>query len=107
MRAINSVIVLVLAAAACNRPTTTVICHNGNCAEPADPARDDTIGAFQESLALELDGKPVIDGIEIDSFWRGSDDTCIFAHDLDNSENVPAIEPANELATYFARTGPI
>jgi hypothetical protein len=105
MRAATSLAMLALAS--CDRPATLLICHNGNCAEPTDPAKDDTIGAFQESLALELEGRPVIDGIEIDTFWRGSDDTCIFAHDLDNTENTPAIAPAQELATYFARPGPI
>ncbi|MEO8700440.1 MAG: hypothetical protein ABI867_10365 [Kofleriaceae bacterium] len=97
---------LVLALAACDRPDAIVICHNANCAEPADPEHDDTIDAMRESLALELDGKPVIDGIEVDTFWRGADDVCLYAHDLDN-DLTPAIEPANELAAHFARPGPI
>jgi hypothetical protein len=99
-------LVLILALAACGRPDALVICHNANCVEPADPSRDDTLEALRESLALELDGLPVIDGIEIDTFWRGADDTCLYAHDLDR-EQPPAIEPALELAAYFGREGPI
>ena len=97
---------LAVALAACHRPAAIVICHNANCAEPTDPARDDTIEALRESLALELDGRPVIDGIEVDTFWRGSDGVCLYAHDLDHDQT-PALEPANELAAYFSRSGPI
>lgn len=85
-----------------------MICHNANCVEPANPEADDTVDALRESLAL-FDGStpgPVIDGIEVDTFWRGVDDVCLYAHDLDRDQT-PAIEPANELAAYFARTGPI
>jgi hypothetical protein len=95
-----------LLAACSDRPNGLVICHNANCAEPADPARDDTLDALRESLALEIDGKPVFDGMELDTFWRASDSTCLYAHDLDRDQT-PAIEPANELAAYFARSGPI
>jgi hypothetical protein len=107
MRAATSLLVVLASAAGCDRPKTVLVCHNANCAEPTDPARDDTIPAMRESLELEFAGLPVIDGMEIDTFWRGSDDTCIFAHDLDNTDNVPADEPAKVLAEYFARTGPI
>jgi hypothetical protein len=97
-----------LALAACEQPQPIVICHNGNCGEPTDPDRDDTLPAFRESLALEEYGRPAIDGIEIDSFWRGSDDVCLYAHDVSNfAENTPAIAPAMELAVHFARPGPI
>ncbi len=101
--------VLALLAAGCNlsRPDhALVICHNSNCAEPADPAHDDTIDGLRESLALELDGRPAIDGLEIDTFWRASDSVCLFAHDLDNDQT-PANAPAAEVAAYFARQGPI
>jgi len=92
----------------CNQPHPLVICHNANCGEPTDPARDDTLPAFRESLALEEDGRPVIDGIELDSFWRGSDNVCLYAHDVSNfAENTPAIAPAQELALHFAKPGPI
>jgi hypothetical protein len=104
MRALTSLLLLL---AACDRPRTLLVCHNGNCAEPTDVSRDDTIEAFRDSLALEQDGRPLLDGIEIDTFWRGADDTCIYAHDLDNTANAPATLPAMELATYFARPGPI
>ena len=98
---------LLIALAACDRPAALVICHNANCAEPADPAGDDTLPALRESLALELDGRPVIDGIELDTFWRGADDVCLYAHDLDGTNEPAAIDPAVELAAHFARPGPI
>lgn len=100
--------VAAVAVAACDRPDALVICHNANCAEPADPAQDDTLGALRESLALEHDGRPAIDGIELDSFFRGSDGVCLYAHDLANpDESTLAIEPAMELAAHFAEPGPI
>ena len=95
-------------AAGCAQPHPLVICHNANCGEPTDPERDDTLPAFRESLALEENGRPVIDGIELDSFWRGSDDVCLYAHDpSDFAENTPATAPAQELALHFAQPGPI
>jgi hypothetical protein len=103
-----SLATLVAAAAGCSQPHPMVICHNANCGEPTDPERDDTLPAFRESLALEENGRPVIDGIELDSFWRGSDDVCLYAHDTsDFAENTPATAPAQELALHFARPGPI
>jgi len=104
MRATSLAIAVLLGG--CARPDALVICHNANCVEPADPAQDDTLDALRESLALEQAGRPVIDGVEIDTFWRGEDGVCLYAHDLDRDQT-PAIEPANELAAYFARSGPI
>jgi hypothetical protein len=96
-------------ASACDQlPHPLVICHNANCGEPTDPARDDTLPAFRESLALTENGRPVIDGIELDSFLRGSDNVCLYAHDIsDRTENTPATAPAIELAAHFAKPGPI
>lgn len=88
--------------AACERPQPKVICHNGNCVEPTDPENDDTIEALRESLALEHQGRPAIDGIEIDTFWRRSDGTCLYAHDLDAERTETASEPAMVLAEHFA-----
>jgi hypothetical protein len=94
--------------AACTQPHPIVICHNANCGEPTDPERDDTLPAFRESLALEEGGRPAIDGIELDSFLRGSDNACLYAHDVSNTaENTPATAPAVELAAHFAKQGPI
>lgn len=98
---------LVLALAACDRPSPLVLCHNANCAEPVNPEADDTIAAMRESLALEYDGRPTIDGMELDSILRDADNACLFAHDFDQVNPAPAIDSANELAAYFARTGPI
>lgn len=97
-----------LGAIGCAQPHPIVICHNANCVEPIDPTRDDTLAAFRDSLVLEDGGLPVIDGIELDSFWRGSDGACLYAHDVsDFAENTPATAPAKELAQHFARPGPI
>lgn len=99
---------IALVIAACDRPTPLVICHNANCGEPTDPENDDTLPAFRESLTLEQDGRPIIDGIELDSFFRGIDNVCLYAHDVANlREDTPATAPAIELATHFARPGPI
>ncbi len=66
----RSTSVLLVLLVACDRPPSLVICHNANCAEPADPERDDTIDALRESLTLERDGLPVFDGVELDTFFR-------------------------------------
>lgn len=106
--AARAALVVAALAAGCSQPHPLVICHNANCGEPTDPENDDTLPAFRESLALEYNGRPVIDGIELDSFWRGSDDVCLYAHDPSNfAENTPATAPADELAVHFARPGPI
>jgi hypothetical protein len=94
-----------LALLACDRPSTLVICHNSNCAEPTDPENDDSIAALTESLALEVDGVPAIDGTEVDLFWRVTDDTCIFAHDLVNAKGELASEAATVIATHLAAPG--
>jgi hypothetical protein len=80
-----------------------VLCHNANCTEPANPAEDDTVASLNESLALRSQGKPVIDGIEIDLFWAGDTGTCLFAHDLPAApeERVAALVPATILADYL------
>src|SRR5687768_15351077 len=98
-RASGLAIIAVLAG--CDRPSVRVICHNANCHGPTDPHSDDTIPALRASLALRYDDRPTIDGIEIDSFWVGADDTCVFAHDLDEPRTVPMTEAADEIAAYF------
>ncbi len=60
-----------------------IICHNANCVEPANPVEDDTPEALNASLALvDAQDVPLIDGVEIDTFWFGEEDRCLFAHDL-------------------------
>ena len=95
-------VALVTVLGACDRPSVLVICHNANCVEPTDPANDDTIPALRESLALTIDGLPAIDGTEIDSFWRGSDGMCLFAHDLDEQRTTLIDEAAAELVAYVS-----
>ncbi len=94
-------------AGGCDVPTTLLVCHNSNCAEPVDPERDDTVSAMRESLALQVNGRPAIDGIEIDLLYRARDGACLFAHDFENVEEAPALAPAAELAVYFAAPGDI
>lgn len=99
----RSSIVAVVALVACDRPPPPGIhCHNGNCVEPVDVTRDNTVAALQESLALELDGRPILDGVEIDLFWRGADGVCLFAHDLDAERTELASDAA---AVIAARLG--
>jgi hypothetical protein len=89
---------------ACDRPTPRVVCHNSNCVEPTNPTADDTLEALDESLALvDADDVPFIDGIEIDIFWRGEDDTCIYAHDLSGDhEPVEASVPVARINDHLA-----
>src|SRR5665647_3157005 len=76
MRARSSVVAIALAVvAACDRPETLVICHNGNCVGTADPRKDDTLEALQASLDLQWHGRPAIDGIELDTMWHRSTQT--------------------------------
>jgi len=86
-----------LLASACT-PSSVVpalICHNSNCVEPANPDEDDTVDALQASLDLEdEDGRPLIDGVEIDTFWHGEDARCLFAHDLERPGEYPEVGAA-------------
>jgi hypothetical protein len=107
MASASRLLVLAALVVGCDRPDVLVICHNGNCVEPTDPANDDTIPALRASLALEVDGMPAIDGTELDSFWRASDSTCLFAHDLDGERTTPISEAAAELAAHIAAGGPL
>lgn len=101
MRGCSSLVALVLAAAACDRHEPLVICHNANCASP-DVTRDDTLDALDESLHLTHDGLPALDGMELDTFWYGAGNTCLFAHDLDHDFSVPATAAADAIAAYLA-----
>src|SRR5688500_3488493 len=83
----SSPVLFSLAAAAAlagcvDRPRDTrVMCHNANCVGPADPSRDDRLDSLAASLALTYDGRPLLDGVEIDVFWHGASARCLFAHD--------------------------
>lgn len=94
---------LLLVFGACDRPRPLVVCHNANCVAP-DVSRDDTLGALAESLALTYDGAPVIDGVEIDTFWFGAGDRCLFAHDLDGDTSTAASVAAQQIADHLATT---
>jgi hypothetical protein len=99
------VVVLALAFAgtgvACTRPDPLLICHNANCAGPPNPSQDDTIDALRSSLALRHDGRPLLDGVEIDVFWHAAVRRCLFAHDLERADSPEAMEAAQVIASYL------
>jgi hypothetical protein len=106
MRIISSVLLL-LAFGACDRPHALLICHNSNCVDPADPEADDSLAALTQSLALDVNGKTAIDGIEVDLFWRGTDDTCIFAHDIElNANRTELASEAADKVAFHITTAP-
>jgi hypothetical protein len=94
------------ALAACDRPTSRIHCHNGNCVEPVKAERDNTLAALTDSLALTTDrGVPILDGVEIDLFWRAADSMCLFAHDLDAPRSELASQAADVIAAHLAEPG--
>ena len=98
-----------LAAAGCvDRPKGTwVMCHNANCAGPPDPERDDRLESLSESLALNYEGRPLLDGVEIDVFWHGAAGRCLFAHDQESAPSSDEARAAGEaIAEYVRRPGP-
>ncbi len=95
--------VLVTVLTACERPQPLVICHNANCASP-DADRDDTLPALAQSLALRYAGRPVFDGVELDTFWYRAGRRCLFAHDLEGDTSSSPAEAATLLAEYLATT---
>jgi hypothetical protein len=99
-----SLLVVACVLAACDRPDPLVVCHNANCVEPTRPEEDDTLPALRASLALSIGGLPAVDGTEIDTFLRGTDGACLFAHDLEGDRTTLASEAADELAAYIAAT---
>jgi hypothetical protein len=83
-------------------PPARIICHNANCAGPTDPFRDDTVGALAESLALRQDGRPTIDGVEVDFIWYAAQNRCLFGHDLNHDAGGPdALVPAEMIAAHL------
>src|SRR5688500_15285581 len=98
-----------LAAPGCvDRPKGTwVMCHNANCAGPPDPERDDRLESLSESLALTYEGRPLLDGVEIDVFWHGAAGRCLFAHDHESAPSSDEARAAGEaIAEYVRRPGP-
>lgn len=86
----------------CDRPELGVVCHNANCTSPHDPANDDTIAALSASLALEHDGRPVIDGVEVDLLWSARTNACLFAHDHVQRDVASAARAAEVLSAHLA-----
>ncbi len=75
-------------------PEPLLLCHNANCAAPTDPFRDDTMETLDESLELRLDGRPILDGVEIDILWSADRNRCIYGHDLERNGDGPDAEVA-------------
>ena len=87
-------------------PDALLICHNANCIEPGTSDRDDTLDALSASLALRMDGRPVIDGIEIDSAWDASSGRCLFAHGP--SADAPDVKEATgRIAAHLSQAGDV
>jgi hypothetical protein len=90
---------------ACERPRAFVICHNSNCYGPTDPFEDDTIQALRRSLALEWNGQPLVDGVELDSMWDSEAERCAFAHDPSRAaSSFSGGEAADEVAAHIRET---
>ena len=94
-------LLLLVLLAACDRESPILLCHNGNCTSP-DASRDDSVEALTESLALTYDGRFVLDGVEWDTYWHGTKNECLFAHDLFNDVSTPVSVPAQMLADHLA-----
>ena len=109
MAAASDLVIAALAAAAacgCDRATPLLVCHNANCAGTVDAARDDTMSALADSLALTVDGRAPFDGVEIDLLWHGSEERCLFAHGFDQADAtpVPVADAADAVAAYLLGT---
>jgi len=79
-----------------------IICHNSHCVEPPDPELDDSPEVLRQSLAVTDDaGQPILDGMEMDLFWRGSDNQCVFAHDLDQVDPALALDAVKIVADWL------
>lgn len=97
---------LTLLSTACAREPVIVVCLNANCVPPADVARDDTMEALRESLALQWHGRAAFDGMEIDTVWDASTPRCAFSYLFDTlSTAVDAHDAAAEIAAYLRRAG--
>ncbi len=95
-----------LSLVACTQPRVLVLCHNANCAGSTDPNRDDTVQALRASLAQRFEGRPAVDGVEMDLFWNGHADDgkgrCQLAHEQREHAS-DASEAAREIAAHLAR----
>jgi hypothetical protein len=95
-------LVAILGLAACgDAPNPRLICHNSNCVEPTDPAADDTLEALAASLELIENERPLFDGVELDTFWHGAQERCIFAHDVEQADAVDAMTSIDALSDWF------
>jgi hypothetical protein len=88
-----------------------VICHNANC-DGTGRFLDDTMIGLESSLALRYDGKPMFDGVEIDTYLYSPSvtqpSTCLFAHDsLDPDSAATPNDAAALVAQFLTNVRPI
>jgi hypothetical protein len=103
---LSSLVIVVLAAACCERPASLLICHNSNCAEPQDPTFDDTVKGLESSLALVgRDGRPPIDGVEMDLVLH--EGRCLFAHDASVAATSVDLIDAAQIVARHLRMAPV
>jgi len=70
-------------------------------------ARAAAVDTLRESLAATDDaGQPILDGMELDLFLRGSDNQCVFAHDLDQENPAIATDAAQIVADFLKTPRP-
>jgi hypothetical protein len=88
--------------AGCTTPDIPIlICHNGNCAEGTPAGADDTMSALRASLALRMpDGRPPMDGLELDSVWDRALQRCTYGHQPDPG-NPDFSDAVNEIVSYL------
>jgi hypothetical protein len=100
---------LVLCGMSCARPQPLLFCHNANCRQPTSASSDDTLAALEDSLALRWQGRPVIDGMELDLTWNGSANggagRCDFAHGI--ADTAPSAEDAAQVITDYLSREPV
>jgi hypothetical protein len=96
--------ILIAGALGCTPPEIPILlCHNGNCAEGAPAGDDDTLPALRASLALRMkDGRPPIDGLELDSVWDRSLGRCTYGHQPD-PHNPDFADAVAEIISYLSR----
>ncbi len=97
---------ITLGAAACSlgdRPQPLVFCHNANCTGDTAPSRADTLDGLRAALALEGDGRPILDGIELDVAWDETHARCAYAHDGERAmTHADLVTAVGEIAAWRA-----
>lgn len=91
------VLALVASSGCVDERDPQVICLNANCREPSPPSDDDWLVALALSLQMTDGERPLIDGVQLDTFWHGPAELCLFARDLKRPSYAPNAWQAAEL----------